>query len=63
MTVYLLQVSTYSCEDREYFMPWYSDYFAFDSSEKRENKIKELMDLDEYLTEENFHQEELEITE
>lgn len=61
MTVYLLQVSYCSEEDREYFLPWYCKYFAFDSLEKREDKIKELMADDENLGEENFHETELEI--
>lgn len=61
MKVYLLQVSSCSEEDREYFLPWYCDYFAFDSLEKREDKIKELMAKDDDLSEENFHETELEI--
>lgn len=61
MKVYLLQVSSCSEEDREYFLPWYCDYFVFDSLEKREDKIKELMAKDEYLSDENFHETELEI--
>ncbi len=61
MTVYLLQVTSCSDEDREYFMPWYSDYFVFDSPEKREGKIKELMAENKYLGDENFHETELEI--
>ncbi len=61
MTVYLLQVTYCSDEDREYFMPWYSDYFVFDLPGKREDKIKELMAENEYLGDENFHETELEI--
>lgn len=61
MKVYLLQITYANKDDQEYFMPWYCDYFAFDSLEKREDKIKELMAEDDNLSDKSFHETKLEI--
>ena len=69
MTLYMLAVTTAPDGAREYFMPWYTDHMIFDSMEKRDGKIKEILshvgeDGHEYeyiSEEENLYTTEMEL--
>ena len=55
--MHILYVTTSSEEDREYFMPWYSDFYICETVEVLQRTKKQLMDSDDSLGEENFHEE------
>ena len=61
MKVYLLQVTHSDEEDREYFMPWYSEYFVFKTFEERSAKEAEILKDNADLTNDNLYTTELEM--
>ena len=69
MKLYVLALTTAPDGAREYFMPWYTDHMIFDSEEKRNKKIDEILSHTgedgheyEYITfEENIYTFETEL--